>query len=201
MTVTYSWIRCSKTDSGIGNFPQKPRPFLTLPLNRQGFFMFRTNGMPRAQDAQERRLSVSHGTKKCASLKPTKNGMPRAQDAQERRRDGDLVPGLAVNTSMWARTRLPVAYGPGTKPPPCHWKHLCKANSWSPRVLIFQCRGVGNLLPTLRFTSTPPTKSSPDPPVPDKEHQSQQYQKLRKTPEHFLPHRLHDIVLVSAGQF
>ncbi len=27
-----------------------------------GFFMFRMNGMPRAQDAQERRVSISHGT-------------------------------------------------------------------------------------------------------------------------------------------
>jgi hypothetical protein len=39
--------------------------------------MFRMNGMPRAQDAQERRLSVLHSE--------SMNGMPRAQDAQERR--------------------------------------------------------------------------------------------------------------------
>jgi hypothetical protein len=51
---------------------------------------------------------------------------------------GDLVLGLAVNTSMWARARLPVANGPRTKSPPQHFRHLFKSNSGSPNNLEFQ---------------------------------------------------------------
>jgi hypothetical protein len=47
------------------------------------------------------------------------------------RRDGKLAPGLAVNTSMWARARRPVAHGPGTNFPPRHWNHLLNASSCS----------------------------------------------------------------------
>ena len=65
-------------------------------------------------------------------------------------RGGELILGLAVNTSMWARARLPVAHGPMTNPPPRHWKHLFKTNNRAQDTLdiqddIFVAEGVLHL--------------------------------------------------------